>query len=101
MSNDDPKEWFVYMLCCDNGALYTGVTTDVQRRIGEHTHQGRRAARYTRAFAPVKLVYFCRVGPKRLAYQIEYHLRKLPREKKETVVLENFSKKNLLRFLDT
>lgn len=36
MSHDDPKEWFVYMLGCDNGARYTGATTDVQRRIGEH-----------------------------------------------------------------
>jgi len=47
--------WFVYILKCRNGSLYTGVTTDLQRRLREH-QQGS-ASRFTRSQLPVKLVY--------------------------------------------
>ncbi|MBC2743295.1 MAG: GIY-YIG nuclease family protein [Desulfosarcina sp.] len=61
----------MYILRCSNGALYTGVTTDVQRRVHEHKDKGRLSARFTRAFSPVELVYSCCVGAKSLAYRIE------------------------------
>ena len=89
----------MYILRCGNGALYTGVTTDVPRRVREHADQGRRCARFTRAFSPVELVYSCRVGAKRLAYRVEYGIKKLPREKKIMVVSENVSLAKLLAYL--
>jgi putative endonuclease len=98
-SGNKTKDWFVYILHCGNGALYTGVTTDVRRRIKEHKQNGRRSARFTRAFAPVELVYSCRVGAKNLAYRIEYHIKKLPRSKKAIVVANNFSNESLMTFL--
>ncbi|MGD8702682.1 MAG: GIY-YIG nuclease family protein [Desulfosarcina sp.] len=91
--------WFVYMLRCGNGALYTGVTMDVHRRVAEHKAAGRRSARFTRSFAPVDLAYSCRVGPKRLAHRIEYRIKRLSREKKLVVVSKNLSKSNLMAFL--
>ena len=94
----DPA-WFVYILRCGNGALYTGVTTDVKRRVREHASQGRLAARFTRGFAPVELVYSCCAGSKSLAYRMEYRIKKLTREKKAVVVAKNFSKVELLDFL--
>lgn len=100
MADNDGKDWFVYVLQCSNGALYTGVTTDVPRRVQEHADQGRRCARFTRAFAPVELVYNCRVGEKRLAYRTEYRIKKLARDRKDRMVSENFSKSDLLEFLD-
>ena len=99
IEDNEQKAWFVYMLRCGNGALYTGVTTDVQRRMDEHASGGSRGARFTRAFAPVELVYRCCLGSKRLAYRIEYRLKRLSREKKAMVVAKNFSKKELLAFL--
>jgi putative endonuclease len=100
IEDNDKKAWFVYMLHCANGALYTGVTTDVQRRMDEHASGGPRSARFTRAFAPVQLVYHCRLGSKRLAYRVEYRLKRLSREKKAVVVAKNFSKTELLTFLN-
>ncbi len=91
--------WYVYILSCGNGALYTGVTTDVGRRLGEHTEKGRLAARYTRAFAPVRLVYSCRVGSKRLSHQIEYRIKQLSKEKKKKLVAGQPSRSVLLDFL--
>jgi len=52
--------WFVYMLECRGGRLYTGVTTDIERRMTEH-QGGRRGARFTRAHPPAKLCAVARV----------------------------------------
>ena len=99
MTAIDQKMWFVYILRCGNGAFYTGVTTDVQRRLDEHAGSAPRGARFTRAFAPVELVYSCLVGSKRLAYRIEYRIKRLSREKKTALVQENCSKAELLNLL--
>ena len=99
MTKTTPTTWHVYILRCGNGALYTGVTTDVDRRVSEHTDQGPLAARYTRAFGPVRLVYSCCVGSKRLSYQIEYRIKKLSHEKKQSLVARKPSRAALLEFL--
>jgi len=91
--------WFVYILRCGNGALYAGVTTDVNRRVAEHQSGGRLAARFTRAFPPIELVYSCCVGSKRLACQMEYRIKRLARREKMRVVAENFSTPELLAYL--
>jgi putative endonuclease len=49
--------WFVYLLRCADGTLYTGITTDVVRRVAEHNGEGGLGARYTRSRRPVTLVY--------------------------------------------
>jgi putative endonuclease len=94
------KDWFVYILLCSNGALYTGVTIDVQRRMNEHKADGRLSAHFTRAFAPVRLAYNCRVGAKSLAYRIEYRIKRLPRSKKDLIVANDFSINALIDFLE-
>ncbi|ODU35167.1 MAG: endonuclease [Thiobacillus sp. SCN 63-374] len=49
--------WCVYMLRCADGSLYTGITTDLARRVAEHNGAGGLGARYTRSRRPVQLVY--------------------------------------------
>lgn len=48
--------WTVYIIACDDGSLYTGVTTDLERRLAEH-RGSRRGARYFSGRAPVRVVY--------------------------------------------
>jgi predicted GIY-YIG superfamily endonuclease len=73
-------EYFVYMVRCSNGALYTGMTTDVERRVAEHN--AARGARYTRLNAPVELVW-TEVHPGRSsAIKREAQIKRLPRAKK-------------------
>jgi predicted GIY-YIG superfamily endonuclease len=72
----------------------------VQRRVGEHEGKGRFSARFTRAFSPVELVYYCCVGAKSLAYQVEYRIKRLPREKKAQLIEEACSKAGLLALLN-
>ena len=57
------------------------------------------SARFTRAFGPVELAYSCRVGEKRLAYRVEYRIKRLAREKKEFIVSRNLSIGKLIEFL--
>jgi putative endonuclease len=49
--------WFVYILRCADDTLYTGISTDVARRVDEHNAGAPLGARYTRARRPVVLVY--------------------------------------------
>lgn len=50
------KPWFTYIVCCTDNTLYTGITTDLERRVGEHNSDDK-GAKYTRGRRPVELVY--------------------------------------------
>lgn len=94
------NDWFVYMLRCERGTLYTGVTTDVTRRLREHRAGGARAARYTRTRGGLELAYALRVGDRSLAQRIEHRLRKLPAARKRTVADQAPPLSVLLQLLD-
>jgi len=49
--------WSVYILKCADNSLYTGITTNVERRLYEHNSDNKKGARYTRARRPVNLIY--------------------------------------------
>lgn len=77
------NSWYVYMLRCVDGSLYTGVTTDPQRRLREHNTSDRLAARYTRARRPVILVWSEAHASRSSALKRERQLKKLKRSSKE------------------
>ena len=54
-AKENAAKWYVYIVRCRNGAFYTGITTDLTRRLEQH-NQGK-GAKYTRANGPVELVY--------------------------------------------
>ena len=76
------KDWYVYLLECADRSFYTGITTDIQRRVKEHNHS-RRAAAYTRARRPVTLVYCETCVSRAAAGRREYELRKSARKEKQ------------------
>ena len=51
------NNWWVYIIQCCNDSLYTGITTDVERRFDEHQNNNRRASKYCARLRPLKLVY--------------------------------------------
>jgi putative endonuclease len=93
-------QWFLYMVRCSNSALYTGITTDVDRRSAEHRSGNSKSAKYIRFSASVKLVYQVRLGSRSLASKAEYWVKKLPKVEKEAIVRGKFSRNRLLRFLE-
>ncbi|MDH5180038.1 MAG: GIY-YIG nuclease family protein [Gammaproteobacteria bacterium] len=78
--------WYVYILRCADDTLYTGVTTDPQRRLDEHNHDNRLAARYTRSRRPLTLVYQEQCADRSQACRREHEIRQLSRHEKEQLI---------------
>ena len=78
------KAWYVYVLRCGDGTLYTGVTTDVQARL--KTHRSGKGAKYTRGRLPLELVYEEVCEGKSQALKRELAIKALTREEKETMI---------------
>lgn len=66
--------WYLYLIECEDGSLYTGITTDVERRYAQHV--AGKGARYTRMKKPVRLVGFRECGSKSEALKAEIQLKK-------------------------
>jgi len=78
------KLWYVYILSCADGSLYTGVTVDLDRRIAQH--DAGTGARYTRSHGPVKLVFFEEAESRSAAQVREAAIKKLGRVEKEVLI---------------
>ncbi|MCP4680050.1 MAG: GIY-YIG nuclease family protein [Deltaproteobacteria bacterium] len=76
--------WHVYILECADGSLYTGVTIDLERRVGEHNRGV--GAKYTIGRRPVQLVYSERVGSRSEAGRREYAIKRLSRSQKLSLI---------------
>ncbi len=78
--------WYVYILKCADNTLYTGITVDVTRRVDEHNHDNKLAAKYTRVRRPVKLVYQEELESRSLATKREKAIKKLKRDDKKLLL---------------
>jgi len=87
MKNKESKQWFVYIMRCADDSLYTGITTDVVRREGEHNGD-KLGAKYTRARQPVVLVYQEALASRSEATKREMQIKKMNKKSKEKM-LEN------------
>lgn len=74
------SNWFLYILRCKDGSLYTGITTDVEKRL--EAHRSGKGAKYTRGRLPLELVYSEECGDHSAALKRELQIKALPREKK-------------------
>lgn len=75
---------YVYIVECADGTLYTGYTTDVERRVEEHDRGT--GAKYTRGRTPVELVHTEAYRTKSAAMAREYEIKKLTRGEKERLI---------------
>lgn len=82
------NDWFVYVLRCADNSLYTGITTDVTRRVDEHNgvNGNKSGAKYTRARQPVMVVYQEQADSRSLAAKREAAIKKLPKQEKEQLI---------------
>ena len=77
--------WFVYMLRTGAGALYTGITTDVARRLAEH-QQGKAGAKSLRGKGPLEMVWQCEMADRGSASRLEAALKRRNKADKERIV---------------
>jgi len=78
--------YFLYIVQCADKTLYTGITTDIERRIEEHNFSPK-GAKYTKSRRPVKLVYSEEYPERSSASKREFYIKKMSR--KEKVLLIN------------
>ena len=90
MVEDKEPGWFIYILKCNDQTLYTGVTTDLHRRVEEH-NSGKQGARYTAARRPVRLVYHEEADSRSVAQQREHQIKCLSRKEKQQLI-SNYKK---------
>lgn len=74
------------MIRCKLGKLYTGITTDVDRRFAEHAANDKKGAKSLRGKSPLTLVMKEKIGSKGKALRLEAKVKKLPKIKKELLV---------------
>jgi len=79
------NEWYVYILKCSDGSLYTGITVDLDRRLNEHNNS-KKGAKYTRARRPVQMIYSETYENRSLASKRESAIKKLSRSEKLTLL---------------
>ena len=79
--------YYLYILTCSDRTLYTGITTDVDKRVDEH-NRGLVGAKYTRSRLPVFLSYVKEVGERAEALREEYKMKQLSREQKLALIKE-------------
>jgi putative endonuclease len=89
------KAWHLYLVRCGDGTLYTGISTDVSRRLAEH--RSGRGARYLRGRGPLLLARKIRVGDKSTAFRVEWRVKRLPREDKEKLIAGKIRLKDLIK----
>ncbi len=85
------NKWYVYMVECNDGSYYTGITVDLDRRVNEHNNSPK-GSKYTKARRPVKLVYYENVNDRSLASKLEAAWKKYPRNMK-TAMIDFFNKR--------
>ncbi len=77
--------WYLYLLRTASGMLYTGITTDVVRRLAQH--QGGKGAKALRGKGELTLVFHCKAGCRSTALKLEYRVKQLSKLQKEKLVI--------------
>lgn len=80
-------KWLLYILKCGDNTLYTGITTDLPRRIRQHNDGT--ASRYTRSRLPVKLMFSEPCRGRSQALKKEYAMKQLSRKEKKAYIRDN------------
>lgn len=78
--------YYIYILRCRGGELYTGIAADPKRRFREHLSGGSKGAKYTKSHPPVKAEMIIETESKSAASSLEYRIKKLTKAQKEQIV---------------
>ncbi|CFU82694.1 GIY-YIG nuclease family protein [Yersinia pseudotuberculosis] len=78
--------WHLYLLRTASGTLYTGITTDVARRLAQH--QAGKGAKALRGKGELTLVFHCEAGDRSTALKLEYRVKQLSKQQKEKLVID-------------
>ena len=92
----ETREYYIYLLRCEDNSLYTGITTDLDRRVKEHLERGKKCAKYTMSHPAKRMEAAWKTEDKVSAAKLEYHIKRLTKIQKEKLIKNN---KKLKEFL--
>lgn len=78
--------YYIYIIKCEGGELYTGIAADISRRMREHFSQSEKCAKYTRTHKAVSLEALWTAESRSLASKLEYRIKRLPRKRKQELI---------------
>ena len=84
------SDWYLYLVRCRDGSLYTGIATDVERRFAEHQQNSAISAKYLRGRGPFELVFQKKIGSRSLALRVESKIKKLSKAHKEELTASGY-----------
>ena len=81
--------YYTYMIRCKGNTLYTGITTDIDRRFSEHSEKDEKGAKYTKSHEVVKVEAVWESTNRSQASKLEFALKKLTKQQKEVLISDN------------
>ena len=78
--------YYTYILRCKDNSLYTGITTNIKRRLKEHKEKGEKAAKYTLRHEAIKMEIAWKSENRVLASKLEFYIKKLKKQQKEELI---------------
>ncbi len=83
------SDWYLYLIRCFDGSLYTGISTDVARRFAQHQGKDSAGSKYLKGRGPLMLVFQKKLGNRSLALGVESKVKKLSKVRKEELIRAN------------
>ena len=80
------SDWYLYLIRCRDSTLYTGISTDVDRRLAQHQGEGNAGSRYLKGRGPLSLVFQEKLGSKSLALKVERKVKRMSKARKEKLI---------------
>ena len=80
------NKYYIYIIRCSDNSLYTGITTDIDRRMMEHMTKSKLGAKYTKNHDFLRLEIYFETTSRSLASKAEYHIKKLTKKEKEQII---------------
>lgn len=88
--------WSLYIIRCQKGTFYTGITTAVERRLAQHRGKNLKGAKYLRGRGALELVYQYPIGEKGLALKVEHAIKRLPKLDKLRLIAGKISMPSII-----
>ena len=92
--------YYVYILRCIDNSLYTGITTNIERRMHEHFNKDKKCAKYTMVHSPKKLESVWETSNRVFASRLEYYIKSLDKIKKERLISNHKLEEVLAKKID-
>jgi putative endonuclease len=80
------SDWYLYLVRCRDGSLYTGISTDVYRRFAQHQREDDTGSKYLKGRGPLTLAFQKKLGTNSLALKVERKVKKLSKARKERLI---------------